>query len=817
MRAPISLLVALGLGACASPGEPEPLADDRPPNVVLLFTDDQGYGDLSSFGHPTIHTPHLDALAAGGAKLTQFYVGSPVCSPSRAALLTGCYPKRVGMHEHVIFPDYDYGLHTDEITIADLLGAQGYATGCFGKWHLGHRPGLMPTDQGFDVFYGVPYSNDMAQYHRKPGSNYDFRLPLLRGTEVIEWEPDQRELTKNATNEAVAFVDRHAGEPFFLYVPYSMPHIPIYASEDHAGTSPRGLYGDVIEEIDASVGSIVAALERNGLVEDTLIIFASDNGPWLSFKSEGGSAGLLRGGKGTNWEGGQRVPCIASWPGTIPAGRLVREVVTAMDILPTIAGLAGAPLPGSRMIDGRDVAPILFGAAAAESPTESFLYYTSNGDLAGIRRGPWKLLLKKGELYHVERDVSEQWDVAAEHAELVAELAALAHLRDREITDNARPVLTVEKRLFNPRRVDADGFTKLFNGKNLKGWVPVNVAPSTFTAVDGMLHCSGKPTGELRTDRMYQNFILEIEWRHNVPAGNAGIFVWADDITARGVPFHRSVEVQVLDHGYGNTQSHTTHGDIFPIHGARMTPINGRGGSRAFPTENHSNPSPEWNHYRITCNDGAITLAVNGVEVTKGVEASPRYGYICLESEGGIVDYRNIRIQELPDTAVDPEDVAIKNRGYRTLYTGIDLAGWDVPPAAEAAWEARDWVLAHPGEEGEAEHALTTSDSFDDFGFVVDVRRPREGVGGITLHPRGWVGTLEYNPGASDEIAETSWLRDTAWHRLEGTMVGDLMTVSLDGKPLLEGIEMTGIPESGPLRIVPHGPVELANLFIREL
>ena len=221
-----------------------------------------------------------------------------------------------------------------------------------------------------------------------------------------------------------------------------------------------------------------------------------------------------------------------------------------------------------------------------------------------------------------------------------------------------------------------EAFEPLFNGKNLDGWVRVNTAPSTWTIKDGMIICSGKPTGELRTTRMYQNFIMEVEWRHMRARGNAGIFVWADDITARGQPFHRSVEVQVLENSYGNTRGYTTHGDIFPIHGAKMTPINGRGGSRAFPTEKRSRPTPEWNHYRITCNDGTISLAVNGKVVTKGRDASPRKGYICLESEGGIVHYRNLRIRELPDTSLEPGQTAMADRGYRCLYTGVDLSGW---------------------------------------------------------------------------------------------------------------------------------------------
>ena len=256
-------------------------------------------------------------------------------------------------------------------------------------------------------------------------------------------------------------------------------------------------------------------------------------------------------------------------------------------------------------------------------------------------------------------------------------------------------------------------FTPLFNGKNLDGWVPVNTAESTWSVKEGMLICNGKPTGEIRTPRMYQNFILEVEWRHMKPRGNAGIFVWADDITSRGVPFHRSIEVQVLENAYGNTRGYTTHGDIFPIHGAKMTPVNGRGGSRAFPTENRSRPTPEWNHYRIECRDGSITLAVNGKVVTRGNQCSPSKGYICIESEGGVVHYRNMRILELPDTPVDDQDVAIADRGFRSLYNGVDLNDWQ----SEGAWSPQDWVLkAIKGGWIESRNAIQAE------AFIFDVR-----------------------------------------------------------------------------------------------
>ena len=430
-----------------------PMVRDRPPNVVIFFTDDQGFGDLSCFGHPTIHTPNVDRMAAEGVKLTQFYVASPVCSPSRAALLTGCYPKRVGMHEHVIFPAYAHGLHPDETTIADVLSGAGYATGCFGKWHLGHRPGLLPTSQGFDTFFGIPYSNDMSQFHRPEGNGYRHSLPLLRDEAVIEWEPDQRLLTRRCTEEAVAFIDAHADGPFFVYVPHAMPHIPIYASEEFAGRSPRGTYGDVIEEIDWSVGEVLDALDRHGVGDETLVIFTTDNGPWLPYKEQGGSAGSLAGGKGGNLEGGQRVPFVARYPDRIPAGLVQREIATTMDLLPTIANLAGVTLDDDRPIDGHDIMPLLEGVEGVESPTASFIYYTSRGDLAGIRRGRWKLLLEPGTLHDVESDVGERWNRADRHPDVVAELRALAIERDAAITAGARPVLEVEETIWDPATV----------------------------------------------------------------------------------------------------------------------------------------------------------------------------------------------------------------------------------------------------------------------------------------------------------------------------------------------------------------------------
>lgn len=338
-----------------------------------------------------------------------------------------------------------------------------------------------------------------------------------------------------------------------------------------------------------------------------------------------------------------------------------------------------------------------------------------------------------------------------------------------------------------------EGFVPLFNGRDLEGWVVVNTAPSTWHFdADGRLVCSGKPIGEIRTERMYQNFILEIEWRHLVPKGNAGIFVWADDITAKGQPFIRGVEVQILENAYGQSKSYTTHGDIFPIHGAGMVPENGRGGSRAFPTEERSRPSPEWNHYRVECRDGEISLAVNGKVVTRGRGCVPRKGYLCLESEGGVVEYRNARIKELPDTPIDPAHVAIADRGYRCVYTGVDLSGW----AAAEGWQSRDWELVNAAGAG----ALTTEERFrGDFRFVVDLK-PGQDSARPGLSVRGLRVTLE--PG---------WIEPGAYHRIEGEVVGGVLSLAVDGKPVAE---IPGVPAEGPLGLLPDGPATWANPYV---
>jgi len=444
-REALAAIGAAGLTAATRPAAAVPATRPaRPPNVVLIFADDLGYADLGCFGAEQIKTPRLDRMAARGRRFTDFYVASPVCTPSRAALMTGCYPRRVGLARGVLFPHHDTGLNPDEVTVAELLKARGYATACIGKWHLGHREPFLPTNQGFDTYFGIPYSNDMGG-RGHGGKKGRPPLPLIRDTEVIEAPADQTTLTRRYTEQAVRFIGEHKDEPFFLYLPHTMPHVPLFRSPEFAGRSAGGVYGDVIEEIDWSTGEILDALKQHGVDDNTLVIFTSDNGPWLSKGDHGGSAGPLRGGKQSVWEGGMRVPCIVRWPGTVPAGTACDEVATAMDVLPTLAALAGAELPADRVIDGKVITPLLRGDPGAASPHEAFFYHTTGGELAAVRAGRWKLHLNSGELYDLKDDIGEATDVAADHPAVVERLRDSAAAFDREVSRNSRPVGRAER------------------------------------------------------------------------------------------------------------------------------------------------------------------------------------------------------------------------------------------------------------------------------------------------------------------------------------------------------------------------------------
>lgn len=457
MRPALLALATLGTLASAC----HVMDDERgkqPPNVVVIFTDDQGWADIGLQGAEGFTTPHLDRMAREGARLTSFYAAQPVCSASRAALLTGRYPNRVGI-AGALGPNAAHGIAEEETTLAELCRSRGYATAIFGKWHLGHRPEFLPTRHGFDEYYGIPYSNDMWPFHpESPKAWVD--LPTIEGETVVGLNTDQNRFTNDFTERAVAFIEAHRDEPFFLYVAHPMPHVPLHASSSFRGRSEHGLYGDVIEEIDDSVGRILSTLKRLRIDDDTLVIYSSDNGPWLSYGNHAGSTGPLREGKGTTFEGGVRVPFLARWPGHVPAGVVCDEPAMTIDVLPTVARVIGAELP-ALPLDGRDIWPLIAGEPDARSPHEVLFFYYHQNDLEALRSGPWKLHFPHGyrtmrgrapgadgvpgkydygvrtglELYNLDDDIGETTDVADEHPEVMARLQRLADEMREDLGD----------------------------------------------------------------------------------------------------------------------------------------------------------------------------------------------------------------------------------------------------------------------------------------------------------------------------------------------------------------------------------------------
>ncbi len=416
----------------------------KKPNIVLINCDDLGYGDLGCYGSELNSTPHLDRLAEEGTRFTDFYMASPVCSPSRGAMMTGCYPPRIGFGKFhggsaVLFPGHPSGLNPSEITLPQLLKEQGYATKIVGKWHCGDQPEFMPTRHGFDSYYGVPFSNDMG---RQRGREDAPPLPLLRDGDVIQQQPDQTSLTERYVEESVRFLRDNQAKPFFLYLAHMHVHLPHYPPEHFLKQSRNGRYGGAVECIDWSVGAIRHELRELGLADDTLIIFTSDNGSRA--RDEGGSNAPLHGRKATTWEGGIRVPCIMNWPGTLPAGRTCSEMATAMDFLPTLAALAGAGTPEDRIIDGKDIRPLMFDEPGASSPHEAFFYYRKN-NLEAIRAGKWKLFVSRDgepvkELYDLENDIGETKNAAAEHPDTLRQLEAHAGKCREDIGDEVTGV-----------------------------------------------------------------------------------------------------------------------------------------------------------------------------------------------------------------------------------------------------------------------------------------------------------------------------------------------------------------------------------------
>ncbi len=415
------------------------------PNFVIIFCDDLGYGDVGWLGPVKNRTPNIDMMAKEGVCFTDFYSTSGVCSPSRSSLMTGCYPLRVGMHKSskgmfVLVPVDKKGLNPDELTIAEVLKPQGYRTACIGKWHLGDQPDFLPTRQGFDYYYGLPYSNDMG--HRPESKN---PLPLMRNEDVIEAPADQATLTQRYTQEAIRFIHDNKDKPFFLYLPHTMPHVPIFASENFKGKSKNGIYGDAVEEIDWSTGEIIKTLKQLGIDENTLIVFTSDNGA-----TRRGSNGPLSGGKATYLEGGMRMPCVMRWPRKIEAGTICDGLSSTLDLLPTFADFAGAQMPENRIIDGMSIRNLIEDPTNAKSPREVFYYYFMS-QLSAVRSGNWKLRLPldpklmtwmgkptgkvEAALYNLETDIAEKVNLIDDYPELVETLMALVEEGREDIGD----------------------------------------------------------------------------------------------------------------------------------------------------------------------------------------------------------------------------------------------------------------------------------------------------------------------------------------------------------------------------------------------
>lgn len=452
----ISGLISILLLACNTPPDPT----RQKPNFIVFFCDDLGYGDLGTFGHPTISTPNLDRMAETGQKWTNFYSAAPVCTPSRAALLTGRLPIRSGMcseKRRVLFPDSEGGLPQYEITIAEALKEAGYTSACIGKWHLGHLPQYLPLNNGFDYYFGIPYSNDMDRIEvegldyytalTNPKIDY-FRVPLLKNTEEVERPADQTTITRRYTEEAIQFIENNQQRPFFIYLAHSMPHVPLFRSKEFKDRSKRGIYGDVIEEIDWSMGRIMDKLKETGLEENTLVVFTSDNGPWLIFNEYGGSAGLLRGGKGSTYEGGMREPTIFWWPGNIP-NQMVTDIGSTLDLFPTICNLAGLKLSSDRIYDGIDLTPLLKGGSGN---MRQHMFYYRDTEVFAVRSGPYKAHFKTQSgyeqpepivhepplLYDLQTDPSERYNIADQHPEIIKEIQGLleAHIGSIEPVEN---------------------------------------------------------------------------------------------------------------------------------------------------------------------------------------------------------------------------------------------------------------------------------------------------------------------------------------------------------------------------------------------
>lgn len=667
------------------------LAADRP-NFIVIFIDDMGYGDVGFNGATEPKTPHLDQMAAEGMRFTDFYVGCAVCSGSRTALMTGTHYQRLSMNA-VLFPNSDQGLHPDELTIADMLKTVGYKTACVGKWHLGHLPPCLPTYQGFDSYFGVPYSNDMwIDPANKLAKNIVIRngltleevraghkkrnwVPLFRDEEVVEYPADQKTLTKRYTEEAIRFIQGSKEQPFFLYLPHTMVHLPLAVSEAFEGRTDK-LIWDAIEEVDWSVGEILKTLRREGLDEKTLVVFTSDNGAAV------GSSLPLRSRKASVYDGGIREPTLMRWPGKLPAGETCREVAATIDLLPTFAKLADADFP-DRLIDGKDIWPLMARKKNAVSPHEHYVLMHGAG---AVRSGKWKFYpwseatgKDRGarlpnrepstypvQLYDTVADISERSNVAEQHPEIVQALQVAYDRHVANIKETRRPTATMPRPedAVSPARPTKPKTTGLFEGlhlnawtlDDLEGWVIENdmVLACRMQEVErkGVMRTVGR--GYIWTKQEYENFELTLEYKLSEGA-NSGVFYRTDPSN----PVQGGFEIQLMDDaGFQKT------------HGVKESKkLNGSFYDCKAPSADPAHPVGEWNKFKLTCTGPIVRVSINGIEVVNvdvddwkqpaknpdgtankfktALKNLPRKGHIGLQNHGQQVWFRDIAVRKL--------------------------------------------------------------------------------------------------------------------------------------------------------------------------
>jgi arylsulfatase A len=636
----------------------------KKPNIVLIFADDLGYADLSCYGAAEIKTPNLDKMAEEGVRFTDFYASAPVCSPSRASLLTGCYPKRIGLNVYTFASDSLTGINPGEITIAELLKEQGYATGCIGKWDPGQVQEVVPLANGFDYYYGIIGPN-----HGKRGVNNKYDSHLWQNDSLLKknWEINYDEITIDYTEKAISFIKKNKNTPFFLYLPHNAIHVPLFASEGFRRHSGRnGLYRDMVEELDWSCGEIMKSLSEAGILQNTIVIFTSDNGPYNV------AATPLHGGKGSTWEGGFRVPFIVRWPKAVAAGRVCNEMATMMDLLPTLASLAGSKLPSDHKIDGYNILPLLTNKKDS-SLYHFFYYYDYYGNIAAIRQGKWKLhLLEPREkyagkqlikealldtrpstplpwLYDLSSDIGETKNIAASNPEVVEHLRKQALTFDSTLTTEIRPAY--HKNKLSSGKVDGK-WDLLIKDNSTTGWhTYLKDSVIGWKVEDGILYTPGKQ-GDIVTNNVYENFDLSLEWKIN-DQGNSGVFYNVVERPEYKRMYETGPEFQIID-------------DVNYPEVITERQKTGSLSDVIAPSTSTVKKTGEWNLTRILVDNGHVEHWLNGKKIleyelwskdikekianskfAKSDYAQAKRGHIGLQDHGNPVHYRNIKIKVL--------------------------------------------------------------------------------------------------------------------------------------------------------------------------